>query len=338
MYALDRGMWGATARISHLRDELATLCDLEVIAGFRGARSAALLRYALSGKLRRLDGIYVESSSFLPSPVDIAFLALARSVGVPVLTYVRDAQPLFAEYYPRGSLKRWVSRLLFRPAFSALMAASSRCAFPSRGLAQAFGRSADPLLIPPGAPRPVEIAREPDANQLLFVGGMRFPVHGLEILTAAIERSRAAGIAVELTCVSRPGEEPPLPHPGWLHVERGSGAEIHALLPRVIASVTPRLRSPYNDLGVPIKVMEYLSYDRPLLVTDCTETARIVREAGAGVVVADTVEGLTDGIAQLFRASAAELDELSAAARLAAERNSWHARARQVLDLLQEAP
>lgn len=338
MYALDRGVWGATARISHMRDELAQLCDLDVIAGFRGARSAALLRYAISGRLRRLDGIYVESSSFLPSPVDLAFLALARSIGVPVLTYVRDAQSLFAEYYLGGSVKRWVSRMLFRPAFGALMAVSTRSAFPSQGLADAFDREDNPLLIPPGAPRPVNVPRLPGANQLLFVGPMNRPAHGWQLLRDAIERARQAGHNVRLTSVSRQGEEPPLPHPTWLTVRRGSGAEIHAVLPEVIGSVTPRHRTPYNDLAVPIKVMEYLSYSRPLLVTDCTEQARIVEEAGAGLVVSDTVEALAAGIVELFTAGPVRLDELSTAAARASERNSWHSRARQVLNLILEDP
>ncbi|HET8571332.1 MAG TPA: glycosyltransferase [Candidatus Limnocylindria bacterium] len=334
MYPLDRGAWGATVRIAHMRDELAEMAELDVIDGYRGARSLALLRYALSGRLRGLAGIYVESSSFLPSPVDIAFLGLARALGIGVLTYIRDAQSLFAEYYPGGSLKRWISRSLFRPAFGVLMSVSGRVAFPSTGLAAALGRGETPLLIPPGAPPPVHVERLPDAKQLLFVGGMRYPVHGLDILVEAIETVRADGLPVELTCVSRPGEEPPEPHPAWLHVARGSGGDIHRLLPDVIASVTPRRRSPYNDLGVPIKVMEYLSYGRPLLVTDCTETARIVEDSGAGYVVPDTAEGLADGIRRLFASSGEELDALSAATAVAAERNSWHARARQVLDLL----
>ena len=334
MYALDQGLWGATVRITHMRDALERLCDLEVIADFRGRRSLAEARYAVSGRLHGLAGIYVESSSFLPSPMDVAFLALARSLGIPVLTYLRDAQPLFPEYYRAGSPKRWISRALFRPAFGVLIAASSQVAFPSAGLARAFGRDDRSLLIPPGAPPPVEVDRLSDANQLLFVGGMRYPVHGLDILSEAVERARSLGLPVELTCVSRPGEEPPAPHPGWLHVARASGAGIHALLPQVVASVTPRRRSPYNDLGVPIKVMEYLSYGRPLLVTDCTETAHIVEASGAGLVVPDTVEGLVNGIERLFTLPPAELDTFGQAARHAAQAASWDARARTVLDVL----
>ena len=86
MYPLDQGSWGPTVRISHLRDELSRLVDLDVVAGYRGARRAALVGYAFGGRLRGLDGIYVETSTFLPSEADIAFLGLARALGIPVLS------------------------------------------------------------------------------------------------------------------------------------------------------------------------------------------------------------------------------------------------------------
>ena len=82
--------------------------------------------------------------------------------------------------------------------------------------------------------------------------------------------------------VSRPGEEPAAPRPDWLRVEHGDQATIRALLPEVRATIQPRRCSPYNEIAVPIKVMEYLAYDRPLVVTDCLEQAAIVRDAGGG--------------------------------------------------------
>ncbi len=334
MYPLDRGRWGATARITHMRDELSKLVELDVVAGWRLPRAGALLRYAASRRLSGLSGVYVESATTLPGPVDIAFLGLARSLGVPVLTYLRDAQPLFPEYSPGGSPKRWLSRALFRPAFAALSLASGRVAYPSTGLAAAFGDSDDPLLIPPGAPPPVVVPRSPDADRLLFVGGMRYPVHGLDILFGAIERVRGEGISIGLTCVSRPGEEPPPPYPAWFRLERGSGSDIHRLLPDVLATVQPRHCSPYNELAVPIKVMEYLSYGRPLLVTDCLEQTKIVRGAGAGVVVADTTEGLAGGIRELATAAPERLDRYAEAALRAAVEHSWHARAQRVVEIL----
>jgi glycosyltransferase involved in cell wall biosynthesis len=335
MYPLDRGVWGPIARISHLRDEFDRLVDLEVIAADRGPRRGRLLRFAFSGRLRGLAGIYVENSSTLPSETDLAFLALARLLRIPVLTYVRDAQYLFDEYYPATSLKRRLARALFLPAISLLRGVSTRAGYPSRGLAAAVrDPDPDPLLLPPGSPPPAEVPRQAGARSLLFVGGMRYAVHGLDLLVGAVERVRAEGHGLRVICVSRPGEEPPEPRPDWMRVERGAAPEIHDLLPEVLATIQPRHRSPYNDLAVPIKVMEYLSYGRPLVVTDCTEQARIVRDADAGIVVNDDVESVADGLRRLATASPEEIDRWSANATAAADHASWAVRARGILDAL----
>ncbi|MEO6578796.1 MAG: glycosyltransferase, partial [Candidatus Limnocylindria bacterium] len=266
---------------------------------------------------------------------DLAFLALARALGIPVLTYVRDAQYLFDEYYDSSSPKRRLARALFLPAISLLRRVSSRLAYPSMGLARSVREpSSDPLLLPPGSPPPVRAARSPDARGLLFVGSMKYAVHGLDLLVGAMERVRAAGHDLRIICVSRPGEEPPQPRPDWMRVERGSAREIQALLPETLATIQPRLCSPYNDLAVPIKVMEYLSYGRPLVVTSCTEQARIVSDAEAGIVVDDTIDDLARGLERLVSASEAEVNRWSDNATAAAERSSWANLAGRVVGLL----
>lgn len=339
MYPLDQGRWGATARISQLRDQLATMAELDVIEGYRGRRRLALLRYLFSGRLRGLDGAYVETSSTLPAELDLAFLAVARLLGIPVVTYVRDAQYLFDEYYSVTSLRRRLARALFLPAVSLLRRVSSRTGYPSVGLARAVRDPAEPpLLLPPGSPPPERVPRRPDARSLLFVGAMRYEAHGLALLTASVERVRASGRDLRVICVSRPGEEPPEPRPAWMRVEHGSQAEIRALLPEVLATLQPRLRTPYNDLAVPIKVMEYLSYGRPLIVTDCAEQARIVTDADAGIVVPDSVDGMTSGLLGLLDAGPAQIDAWSANATAAAERNSWRSRAGRILTLVTGGP
>jgi len=335
MYPLDQGSWGPTVRISHLRDKLEQLVDLDLVAGYRGARRWALIGYALSGRLRGLRGIYVENSSSLPSETDIAFLALARMLRIPVLTYVRDAQYLFPEYYHGGGLKRRVARALFMPAIRLLRGVSSMVGYPSAGLAEAVGeKSPAPILLPPGSPPPVEVPLGSDARSLLFVGPMRYAAHGLDLLVDSVERVRAMGHPVDVICVSRPGEEPPEPRPDWLRVEHTSGQGIHLLLPSVIACVTPRLRSPYNDLAVPIKVMEYLSYGRPLVVTDCTEQARIVHEADCGLVAEDSADAFAAAIATLFDAPIDQINGWSANARAAAVEASWGSRASSIVRML----
>ena len=337
MYPLDRGRWGPTVRIGHLRDALAQRAALDVVAGDRGARRAALARYAVSGALRRLDGIYVEASSFLPAEADLAFLALARGLGVPVLTYVRDAYQLFPDEYPARSVRQRIGYAAFRPMLRALRAVSSDLAFPTRGLARAVlgdnaGRAAP--LLPPGCPEPVTVARAPTAGRLLFVGDARLPAHGADRLVDAVRHARAAGVGVELTVVCRPGQEPPGERPAWLRIERAEGSAIHAMLPDVVATVIPRPRTAYNDLALPVKLFEYLSYGRPILVTDCPEQAAIVRSAGAGLVTADGAGDLAAGIERLMSAGRPQLDGWSEAAHRAARAHRWTTRAERVVQLL----
>lgn len=333
MYPLDQGMWGPTVRITHLRDELDRQVDLDIVAGYRGPRRRALARYAFSGRLRGLDGVYVESSSFLASETDLAFLALARALRIPVLTYIRDAYQLFPDDYAVDSVRRWIGAKAFLPMLRALRSVSSRLAFPSRGLAEAVGVSADDaVILPPGAPPPVRVDRSPAANRLLFVGDARLAAHGVDRLVAAMELARACGADVELTVVCRPGQEPPGEHPEWLRVERAEGAAIQAVLPDVVATVIPRPRTAYNDLALPIKLMEYLSYGRPLIVTDCIEQARIVRDAGAGLVTADTPDAVADAIATLLAAGEEQNAMWGANAHAAAEAASWSQRATQIID------
>lgn len=334
MYPLDGGLSGPTVRIGNMRDALREIVDLDVVAGLRSRRAAALGRYAARGRLRGLAGVYVESSTTLPSPADIAFLTAARRRDIPVLTYIRDAYQLYPEYWSGNTLKLRVSRRLFIPTFRRLARASSVVAFPSQGLADALPLGRETILLPPGAPRPLTVPKGRRANSLLFVGALRHAVLGAEILLEAIDQVRACGHPVELICVSRPGDEPPGPLPSWMRVERTSGAGIHALLPEVFASVIPRRRSPYNDFAVPIKVMEYLSYGRPMLVTDCTETARIVRSAGSGLVVGDTSTALAMGIIKLYTEDPETLDRYAEAGLAAAAANSWRSRAERVVSTL----
>jgi len=338
MYPLNRGLWGATTRITQLRDALSLRVDLEVVSGPPARRAREMARYVASGRLRGLAGIYVENATSLPRPADLAFLATAQAHRIPVLTYLRDAQQLFPEYYLAGSLKRRASRALFLPATRALIRVSTTVAFPSRGLAavilQSEERAGLAHLLPPGTRMTDAPPVDPAARTLLFVGGLRYPAHGGAILREAIEKVRARGIDTTLICVSRPGEELTDTPPEWMRVIRAEGPQIDALLPEVLASITPRRKTPYNDLAVPIKVMEYLGYARPIIATDTTETAAIVRAAACGIVVPDTADDLADGIAAVASSPPAQIVRWGEAARSAAAANSWESRAGAILELL----
>ncbi len=338
MYRLGGAPSGPLVRIEAVRAALSERVALDLISGTRSPRAWAMLRYAIGGRLRRLAGVYVESSTSLPGPGDLLFLALARAVGIPVVTYVRDAYQLFPEYYPITSLRRRLSRALFLPVLRTLARLSSVVAVPSRGLARAlFGdgeRAQRATLLPPGARLPDVPDLDPAARSLLYVGSLAHDATGSDLLLDAMQQAVRRADDLRLICVVPAEQGPRPPHPDWLEIVRGGDEEILGLLPRVRATVIPRPRTPYNDLAVPIKVMEYLGYRRPLVVTDATETAAIVTQAACGVVVPSTAAGLADGIAAVAEAAPKQLADWGEAARRAAEAHSWDRRAREILELL----
>ncbi len=334
MYPLDRGLWGPTARIKQIRDALQEQVRLEVLSGTRRERMGRLARFAMSGRLRGLDGIYVESSTALPGPVDVAFLALARLLRIPVVTYVRDAYQLFPEYFPVRGPRSWAARAAFRPAIRVLQVVSSRLAFPSRGLAAVLSSDPVPLLLPPGAGLRPQTDPRSDARSILYVGSLRQAVQGAGILLDGIRRVREQGRDVDLLCVVRAGEEPERELPPWVRIVRAEGAAIDHLLPDVLLSIIPRRVTPYNDLAVPIKLMEYLGYGRPLVVTSTGETGHIVRESGGGIVVSDDAEGIARGILAVLDATPDQREAWARSARAHARANGWDTRASMILDAL----
>lgn len=335
MYPLDDRSRGPTVRIGHLAEALAGLVDVDLVDGDRGPRRLALARYVARHGLDGLDGMYVESSTALPSETDVAVMGLAAR-RTTVLTYVRDAYQLFDEYAVGASPKRRLARAAFRPAIRALRAASTALAFPTRGLAVAVLGAAGSRapLLPPGAPAPASVHRSPTASRLLYVGAASLPAHGVDRLVAAVELARRDGSPVELDIVCRPGEGPPGAAPSWMRVHHRTGDGIEAMLGDVVATVIPRPRTAYNDLALPIKLFEFLAYGRPLIVTDCIEQADVVRGAGAGVVTGDSPAELAVAIGQVVAAPPDQLDAWSAAGHRAALDASWEHRARRVLELM----
>ncbi len=339
MYPLDQGLWGPTVRITHLRDALARRVAIDVVDGYRAQRRGALARYALSGQMRALDGMYVETSTALPSETDVAFLALARALGVPILTYFRDAYQLFPEYYSADTPRRWLSARAFLPAMRTLASVSSRVAVPSNGLGRAiFGDRRDFLTLAPGSPPPAGVAMREDADQLLFIGNARGDAAGGRRLLDAVSLAREAGSSVELTLVCRVGEEPDGELPAAVRIVRAEGTQVHALLPNVMATIIPRPKNRYNDLALPVKLFDYLSFGRPLIVTNCAETARVVRDARCGLVVGDAPAEIAHGIRELGDRPFATRRRLGDAAARSAIGQSWEARATQVLDALGLGP
>lgn len=157
-----------------------------------------------------------------------------------------------------------------------------------------------------------EIRRAAPRAKLLLVGDRNRPY--MRCLRRLIERSGAAE-AVELT--------------GWQPFER-----IWSYIAASDVCIVPHQRNPHTDTTIPHKIFQYMLLGKPVIVSDCPPLARVITDAGAGLVFRhDSPSEFAARVLQL-RADADLRARMSTAGREAARgRYSWEETSGELLRL-----
>jgi glycosyltransferase involved in cell wall biosynthesis len=337
MYPIETPNKAAAVRIRALLDEFEKLTPggTDHICGTIPQRRRRIRELWRAGKDHDIDRVYVESHSTSASEADLLALRCLRRAGKRIVTYIRDAYPLYDSLDMYPPLKSFAYKLAFRISYGAYDRYSDRLGFPSRGLADALGvDSSRALLLPPGM-QDIEVAAPGSDGAFLLVGGSAGAANGVDNY---VDAARARPETTFIWCAQpRYLEElATWDLPGNFRTVSWHRDEIMRNLGDVKAFVIPRQVTPYMDLAVPIKLMDYLSWARPIIATRCVETARILSETGSGIPVDDTAEGLLKGIDAVNAMTAGQLGEYRELTREATRNYSWEALARKILEALSE--
>jgi glycosyltransferase involved in cell wall biosynthesis len=343
MYAMDRIDTGSTVRIHNVERAVAELVAVDFIHGERQERRERIRQYLRDDRLEGACGLYVETCTSWCILEDLQLMAACRRAGIPVLTWIMDAYPMFPETfgdYP--AYKRLIVSVLWRLSMWGYMQTSDALGSQSESFSQLFSYPSHVrrVVLQPGANELDVPPISAEANALLYTGNASQPRFGVNLLVEAAERARETVPGLRLLLVCPPTGLPPrdlYAHRPWIELLSLQTDEIPALLPQVRVLVNPLRDAPYHRLQIPTKVIDYLGYGRPILATDLPEITAIIRDADAGIVVPDSVEGLARGILQLFWASLDELNVMGQnALRAVREKHAWRHRAQQILDTLSE--
>jgi glycosyltransferase involved in cell wall biosynthesis len=344
MYAMDRLNRAPAVRAHNIRQALGQFAEVDFIYGERRERRQAIRQYLKSGKVKDAAGLYVETSTSWCTIEDLQLMAACRRAGVPVLTWIMDAHPL----YPIETMveagvpfhKRWGSSLLWRLSMQGYFHASDALAFQSESFANLFRLPPQVrrIIMPPGANQITTSPVAAGAATLFYAGNGRSPRYGMDILIDGAELARRdiPQLRVTLAC---PPQDSPIPSwlPSWVTLKHLQTHEICNEMPEARAVVIPFRAVAYHHLLLPTKLMDYLAYGRPMLVTRCREIARFVEENQVGLVVDDNPESMAGGIRRLLAADPDELNRMGQnALRAVAEKHSWRHRAQQILDTFEE--
>jgi glycosyltransferase involved in cell wall biosynthesis len=340
MFDLARLDRARAVRIHNLYLALQERSVATLLSGDRTPRRRAVVRYLLQGKLQHARAVYVEASTSTATETDLFLLTLARAKRIPLLVYIPDAQQLFPAIFPRAG---WRVKLLdwgWRRSIAAYLRLADALLFPSQGLTDCFDTQQPAKVFPPaGLPNReyTSLAWEPPV--VVYAGGASHR-YGSDLLLDAMEQVVAQHPTARCRFVTGDADAEvlanhPAIHAPWLIVEHRTFDDLPVVFNAATIAVIPLRVNPYNDLAMPVKLFDYMSFGRPVVVTACHDMAALVHELEVGLVVEDTAEGLAQGIARL-------LEDRDLAARLgrngyrAIQRtHSWSHRAAQLLQMVE---
>ena len=332
MYPVDRENKAAVVRIRALRSAFEErLGDaLIFVAGDMRARRRELRRLMRSGDWRTIDDVYVEAHSTSAGLADLVALRKLKRHAKNITIYVRDAYPLFRDLAVHRGPRAFFVHLAFRVSLAVYRSVATRLGFPSRGLADAVA-AGDPrvIILPPGMHATAASTPSVD-GRFLLVGGSAGIANGVDLFVEAARRRPNARF---VWCGQKRYTDAigdwSLPS-NFERVEWDRDGIVREL-DSVKAFLIPRQVTPYTNLCVPIKLMDYMSWQRPIIATRCTETAAILADTGMGFVVDGTVDGLTQGIDRVDAMDATELAAFTARAEAAHANYAWSVLAERIL-------
>ena len=318
-------------RIALLGSALEEIADVEHLDGGRLPRMIAGLRWWAGGGFRRIDAVYVETSTVVASPFDVVFLAWSRFRKRPVGIYFRDAYQLHRDLFPIERRRQLVADFAWRATLPVLRRVATVRFAPSAGLADVLGLR-DAVLLPPGTDPSLPDLGVP-ATHLVAAVVAPTKAAGFEVLRAALEIIRREIPDARLRVIT--SVHPAAALPDWIEVVPGDRPMLAALLTAARVVVIPVPLNRYGQLAVPVRLADLVAFGKPIVVTDSTATRAFLRGDEVALLSVDTAEGLAAAISRLLLDDGLAM-ALAARARAFAEapESTWGNRAATVVEQL----
>jgi glycosyltransferase involved in cell wall biosynthesis len=278
-YSLDVLDSAPKVRTWALWKALEKVADVTFITGTRSSRRALLWRLIQKGNLKRFDAVYLEAATSTSTETDLLLLLLLKCSRVPIGIYIRDAYPLFG-LSPVRSLKEYLLNKSWFISQWAYRKLADILFYPTQSLANCFDFK-HKVLLPPAANTDIISAVNQGPFDTLFYVGHLNEDNGWSLLRDSMEKIHKDFPSIRLLALTHSQISENYP---WLEIRKGVLQDILPDLPRIAAALIPRPQTAYNNLAIPVKLMDYLSLGLPIISTACNETAKIIENENIGFV------------------------------------------------------
>ena len=283
---------------------------------------------------------YAEASTYPLNPfVDYRILLGIHKRKIPIGVFYRDAYWKFKDYFAYKGLKRIELLLRYRVDLLFLARFVAVVFFPTQSLADLFNFRVPKVILPPAGEYKALARAFNLPLRAVYVGGITRR-YGIGIMLEALKMINDGEVKVVLELVCRESEMDTLSpdlkgllREPWVSISHISGDALTPIYARSHVGLIPLLKDAYNDLAMPVKLFDYLSFGLPVVVTDCVEMAEFVQKHQCGLVCKDTPTSLADAISALLEENTWK-EVSSHAERALLAGNLWEDRARLVAQYL----
>lgn len=258
-----------------------------------------VFKYFKEIRKKNFDICYIEPPS---GPIfnlcdHLLMLYISKIKKVPVGVFYRDAFWKLSEYYSYKGLKAKIIILMHKFDWKLIKYVSKVIYFPSETFANYFDFP-NKVILMPGAEKIDDLDNGED-NSFIYVGGLD-GLYGSNLLLDSFKMAYEKNNLLKLNLVCREENDiiKKYKDEEWLNLYVGKSGEeelkkIYNISKYSIISLIPGV---YSDLAVPIKLFEYISYEKPIVSTNCLEIEKIIKKYNIGKIAEADIISLSTAI------------------------------------------
>jgi len=285
-------------------------------------------------KKNKIDYVYIEAFGAPLHSFDYVFLNALKKRDIPIFPFIMDTYWKYPEIFKRNAQSDKYCQM----EYGWYLKNATALLFPSETMANTVNFPEKFALPPAGDPSRCLNQKLPDNKNITYMGEIS-PAMGIDILMKSIEIVIKKQPDAQFTIVGHENKELMVKCKNKNYITfmiNKTYKDIPNILSDTYATIIPRQVNPYNDFAMPVKLLDYMSSGRPVITTNCHETARFIQENNCGIITEDNPNSIAKGILKLLENR--DLAEIYGKNAFLAIKNkhSWKHRAEELVKIMEK--
>ena len=347
---MDKPFSGSAVRPKKLLDAfLSSGHDVELLSGSftksehskRKKDVETIIKRINAGE--RFDLCYIESISGLLykfyNKYEYDLWNTIKKANIPIGLFYRDIYWKFTDLFPVETIRDHITNFLCKIELNKICKIMDVVFVPSIEMTEYMPQTAKYVALPPGCEDYKLNDVKNEVPTFIYVGGTNYN-YGTDLMLEAFALANTRK-KIKLNLICRKTESEIInkflskhdEKPDWLNIIHASGKELQKYYSDSDYAVYSARRSEYYDFAIPVKLFEYISFEKPILCTDCKTLSKIVSQNGLGEVIECEIENFAAGILKIADSDAREYKKnLKNFKKL----NSWDERIKLIVNSLKK--